>query len=396
MKIDRGALIFGGAIAAIIVIIAGAVWVISLFQSPRDVAQTETKQDLFSSLFPFDTIVRTFTGQTKPEEQEPTTGIVPRLRAVSAGPISGFSFLSDGAIRYGETETGHLFETKPESLETLRISNTTIPAVRNIVWLSDTAFILQYLDGEGRMRHLSANLATSTADQAVLGRFVSGATTVARGDTPNDVFAMNVTDSGTTIERVSLTKNDRRTVFSSGLRSWEFFPRQKNIFIATAPSFATGYLYVLRPDDVPEKILEADGLAVLISPNGRYVAYNATIDNVRAFFVFDRGTGSTYRSSITTLVDKCAWYPDGSLLLFCGVVDSPNISLENWYMGLAATNDSAWIIDPERGTGTFLVDLDKEAGVPIDVLNPEVSPDGKYAVFRNKNDLSLWSLDLTK
>jgi hypothetical protein len=63
-------------------------------------------------------------------------------------------------------------------------------------------------------------------------------------------------------------------------------------------------------------------------------------------------------------------------------------------MGLRSFTDDVWIIDPIKETATFVRSLEGEAGRPIDIIDPQVSPDGRYFLFKNKNDLSLWSLDL--
>jgi hypothetical protein len=69
---------------------------------------------------------------------------------------------------------------------------------------------------------------------------------------------------------------------------------------------------------------------------------------------------------------------------------------DDWLLGRISFSDSVWIIRPIENTAHSLGYLQEIANTPIDVLNPTISVDGNFALFINKNDLSVWSLDLNR
>jgi hypothetical protein len=397
MKINRAALIFGGIIAAAILLIAGGIWFYSLFTAPASPAGV--KPNFFSSLFPF--------GQSAPGTQTNTgggdaggpTGPAPSLREVSHAPVAGAHFQNNGTLRFMEKETGHVYETRPESLATTRISNTTIPGIQRVVWLGDSAFILQYLDGVGGIRNYFATLASSTPDQALIGRFLSNFTDALPSFDEKHMTVGVRSASGIAVLTSDTEEKTKKTLFVSPLRSWTIIPNGERLFIESAPSEQVGFLYQINTEDLSlKKILgNIQGLMALPHPSGAYIAYSSTNPSGASLFIFDTKKNTATASPIATLAEKCAWFPAETPLLICGVPSSlAGASPDAWFMGVQSFSDSVWIIDPVRGTGQIIRDLAKEAGRPIDVINPSVSPNGAYLVFTNKNDLSLWTVSLAQ
>jgi hypothetical protein len=293
---------------------------------------------------------------------------------------------------YGERETGHIFRTTTDSLVTTRLTNTTLPAITRFIWTADDTVVLEYSGANEAPRDYIARISTTTPDQALLGHFITGVTGVLPGPDANHILETVKGDSGFRVLSAALAGGSVTQLFSSPLKSWKILTSASSTFAETAPASVAGYLYRLDGKGGMTKVVgPLNGLMALPDPTGTYVAYSDTnklaARNVR--------TGATYTSPIATYAEKCAWAPGATPLLFCGVSvggDAP--SIEQWYLGLKAANDNAWLIDLSAGTATSLKELAPNANEPIDILSPAVSPNGQYAVFLNKTDLSLWSLKL--
>lgn len=399
MKIDNRALIFGGILVAVVLVVGAGVWAINFFGAQSGTNGERTPVDFFAALFPFGQNTGDRNNQSGSENGAITPGgAAPSLREISHVPVGGAHFKSDGIVRYVESETGHIFETAPKSLSVTRISNTTIPRIQNAVWFGDRSFILQYLDESNEIKNYLASLASSTPDQALIGDFVTG-TTGAFSVGNDEMFYESLrSDSGLVVYQVDTKKKTREAVFISPIRSWGFLPTTGGLFVESAPSSGIGYLYQLQADQSLKKIVgNISGLMAVPNATGTYVAFSTTNAAGTSLYVINTETSIVSRSPVSTLAEKCAWVPGKAVLLFCGVpAKIAGVSVESWLMGTQSLSDDAWLIDPIRGSAQILRSLEKETGRAIDIENPQVSPDGAYALFMNKNDLSLWSLSLSE
>ncbi len=390
MKIDRQALIFAVIVLAIIAIVAGLLWFASLFESSGEGAQSPS-ESFFSSLFPFGTTPRPTPEQEQDGDPE-NDGPTPALRQVTAKPTSGFTFREGRVLRYIERETGHVFDTPYDSFKTTRVSNTTIPGAFSIVWLANNSFVMQYAGVGGEVRNFLATLASSTPDQSLTGRFLDEAEEIHASAKEGEILRVQKTGRGTLIDRVNIESGASETIFSSSLRSWRTVSTDNALYVLTAASSVDGFLYKVGPEQELERVLGSTrGLSALPHPEGRYIAYSSG-NNLA---VFDTEESRSYPTQVDAIADKCAWFRGTTPLLFCGVSAGVTLtSPEGWYMGVQNFSDRAWVINPMRGTATLVSNLDLDAGRTIDMWRPSVSPDGSYAAFMDKGDLSLWLLKL--
>lgn len=395
MKISRGALIFGSIVLAIAVVVGGLVWFSSLFTAPTG-GGASPAQDFFSALFPFGTTTRPTNGQGGAGGASGETGPVPDLRKVSAGPIGGFHFMSDGTLLYGERDTGHIYRTTTDSLVETRLTNTTIPGIHGFVWLTDDSVALEYADTGGAVRDYFAAISTTTPDQALVGHFLPPASGVLPGVDAKSYVSYAKSGSGITVSSAHFDGTASATLFNSPLKSWTPLPTAGGLYMETAPSSVPGFLYKVGANGALSKIFgNVTGLMTTPDSSGRYIAYSYSQNGALRLAVLDTKANSFYGSPVSTFAEKCAWSIVGSPFLFCGVpAEGSSYSIEQWYAGLAASSDDAVLIDPLAGTATVVKQLAPNANQPIDMYQPAVSPDGSYAAFLNKTDLSLWLLKL--
>ncbi|MBY0539573.1 hypothetical protein K2P56_04045 [Patescibacteria group bacterium] len=394
MKINRGAIIFIVVLGGIALIIVGVIAFSNLLKQPST-GTGGGVADLFSSLFPF--------GQSasRPSENGAETntpedlGPVPTLREVSRGPVAGFR-VSNAGILYVEQNTGHIFQTPTESLAVTRRANTTFPGLERAVWLSDSAVIFQNIDTE-KTENFLVSFATTSVDQQVSSRPLSSFNSVVAE--PNlQLMVLTQRAGGTRISVSSYDETRKDTVFTSPMLSWRAFPAGDDVLVETTPSDGLGFLYRILGGGELEKIVgSVPGLMAVPRADGAYIAVSSVSGTSARLSFIDKDGIFAGASPIATFAEKCGWFPGNEPAVACGVPESvAGASIDSWYMGLQTFSDTVWIIRPSSETGTFIKNLETEAGRPIDVIDPHVSPDGRYFIFKNKNDLSLWSLDLTR
>ncbi len=386
---------FTVALVFLVIITLVGVGALALFGNQSETAENE-EGGIFSSLFPFLTNPITgLNGSDTPAIVE-ESGPVPILRLVSEKPVAGASFTSSGAIRYVERETGHIYETPADSLTTVRISNTTIPGIQEVVFVDDGRIILRYLDGEN-VESFSGFLASSTPDQGLTGQFLEPANHILRAS-ENNILIYTKTLSGSRIDSAQPDGTAPRTIFSSPIHSWIPSIAGGEIFLTVAPTgLAPGYMYKLVGGKLEKIFGGMLGLMTLPSPGGRYVAFSASGSDRGIFGVYDRSTGEAIPLPAGTFAPKCAWLTSEEPVLLCGVPSSIDMALspDNWLMGEVGLTDRLWLLYPESRTAQILSNVSEEARTPIDVINPTVSPSGAYVLFTNKHDSSLWSLTLS-
>lgn len=392
MKINKGAIIFAVVLGGIALLIAGAIGLSSLVT--QNASGGDSGQDLFSSLFPFGQgTTRTPTGGATNEDGVPS-GPVPVLREISREPVAGFSIIS-GGVQFAERDTGHIVRAIFDTLETKRLTNSTIPGIERAIWLSDNNVIFQRATTDDEIQNVLISYSTTTVDQSATTRTLSNFTSATPVPGKNRLILSARTGGTTVLSTTDFNEGVKKTLFSSPLRSWRVFPAGEATFIQTAPSDDFGFLYRVLSDGGLERLLgNTRGLLVSAREDGDYFAISSVTENsVRLSFIDGSGKAAG-ESPLATFAEKCAWFR-GAPRIACGIPQSlEGSSVEAWLMGLQSFNDSIWVISPEDGTATFVRNLESEAGRPIDVIDPKVSPDGRYLIFKNKNDLSLWSLDL--
>lgn len=396
MKLNT-ALIFVVILVAITAVIGAGAYVVNLFSSPQDTPAEKTSTDFFSALFPFGN------GGSEPETRRDDqiagddSRPVPQLRRVSENRAAGGILTDDGKIRFVEKETGYVYETDINSYTTVRLSNTTMPGIQEAVWVDGERVILRMLNENDAIQNILGTIRGTTTEQSLTARGLPGFSRIALSKGGKSALTVTENLSGSRVELVTFDGAvSSRVLLSSPVRSW--VPRfgGTDLFLQTAASeFADGFLYKLEGQTLTKVTGGSPGLTAKVSPSGRYVLYGSVADGAPYLFVLDRSTGESYEMPTAAMPEKCAWFPEEESLIFCGVSNFiPDRMPDAWFAGAVALEDSAWVIDPIRRVGSLVLNLSEQAGTAVDMTNPTVNTEGTHALFTNKNDSSLWVLDL--
>jgi len=345
---------------------------------------------------------------TKPVSSGEETGAteeskeVPVIRQVSEQPVAGFTIIekknASSTIRYIEQATGHIFDASVRSNLIERVSNTTIPGVREAFFGStgDT-LIIRYLrdDGEtiasftGKIKR-----ATTTEVGELTGEFLQDSIeTVAQNQIGTKLFYLTSGNNGATGFTSNVDGTKPVKIFSSPLREWlATWLNDTDILLSTKASGSSlGVIQVLSTKSGEIQNITS-GNGVTATGKSNIVIYKT---NNGAMGSFDLRNGSEKILSVPTLPEKCALTAEKNPILLCGV---PKGSISGnypdiWYQGLVNFSDDLWNMDLKSEEARLVIDFEN-AGKRFDITSPKITSDGAYFCFINKIDGTLWSVKL--
>lgn len=347
--------------------------------------------------------------EEKPKNIEPedlsasTTAAARRAQASrnAAPKIIGYKTV----IRYMERGTGHIYETASNTLAVSRISNFTEPKIyeayfvgkgdnlilRNLIGTSDMidtryATLITATTTEGEQKKLETKSLPVNINQIAISpsktKLFSLSNDITRGILSN-------IDGGSSLG-----------IFDSPYTEWlASWPEEKTILLTTkASGFAPGFAYFLNTQTKELKRILGNiyGLTTLASPNLGTVIYNESAGGVFTLNALNIASGDRYELPIRTMSEKCIWAKTERNAIYCAVPENISFSAypDVWYQGQIGFADSIWKYNLETGESREVINIQNEFGAAIDAVNLSISSADDYLIFTNKNDLSLWGLQM--
>lgn len=357
-----------------------------------------------------------------PEETEPIQTNIPRLQQLSTEPVAGAvasSTMNGAIVRYTDRGTGHVHEssigllTNPET-----ISNTTIPKIYEALWNNTgDSVLLRYPNDNGAIRTFSANvievisntpISTSTATSNKTSHEIKGVYltsnihSVALSPKTDRMFYLTTNNSGSVGYIATLNESSRTQLFNSPLKDWQIeWPEESVIALTTKPTDAgTGYLYFMdAKTGNQEKIISGvRGLTTRTNKNAEKVIYSSSVGDGIRTYIHDVKSDLTREASFITLPEKCVWGNLNERDLYCAVpIEIPSGSYPDvWYQGKVSFVDQIWYINTDTNEARLLANLYNESGKAIDAVDLKLDNREDYLIFTNKNDLTLWSLEIAE
>ncbi|MEX0932422.1 MAG: hypothetical protein WDZ61_00815 [Parcubacteria group bacterium] len=331
---------------------------------------------------------------------------VESLFQVASSPVAGAVLIGQGAsttVRYVDRATGHIYDTDLATLDTRKVTNTTLPKIYEAVFSSDgNRVIYRSLDERGGLENLAITL--TPPDSPSIDTLYTSSATVLRGDiqepiagTGNNLFYIQEDTSSvvtSTFEGTGL-----RTILSSPFTAWRLNLFGNSLVAWTkASSNVPGYAYSLNTStgSLNKLLGPLNGLTVLPNPRGERVISSYNDSGVLRLVVKNIQSEAVYELSPSTLAEKCVWGRATIALVICGVPTNGvgGGEPDNWYKGITHFSDRIWKFDTDT-TETIIESEPKSVyGVDIDATNLLLSQDDGYLIFINRNDLSLWALKL--
>jgi len=369
-------------------------------------------------------------------EEEVRVGARAELKQLTAitVPISGAiatTTRSGLSVRYIERETGNVYDVSPDGARRERVTNTTVPAVREAFFNKNgTALLLRYLNDNDVIRTFAARVTLpgekidakslevsaggerdaeekAAAPQVgdVSGELVGGfldddISFVAPSPDNTEIFYVSPLGSGIIGTTATFLNENRDQMFDSTFIEWlPQWPKDDTIALTTkASAFAEGFLYFLDSDGgALRKVLgEVFGLTTLTNPSAERVAFSASAEGSFDLYIFDIAKRQSEKLSVTTLPEKCVWSKINTTILYCGIPSTlpKGPYPDMWYQGLLSFSDTLWRIDTETSAVKLLAVPQTIARENIDVTNPFLDASETYLFFTNKTDSTFWSLKI--
>ncbi len=355
------------------------------------------------------------------------TNPVPILRLLSNTPVGGYGINTVGTttfVRWIDRGRGNIYEVVENSFNLTTISNTLLPRVINSMWnASLTTFIGPTLQNNNENPTYIYAALTSTAPNKGIA-LAATSTRTQQTVTPYELRGKNL--PGGTLEYAVSPQKDR--VFTlvkngdnsigyvanmDGTKATQLFTTpltqlnvewpSENIIALTNKGTADrpGYLYFVNPKTgVWKKVLgPVNGLSTKVSHDGKNVFLSVTgTGNDVVSGIYNVGTGVATDVLVRTLAEKCTWGNFYTTMVYCAVPFQVvgGVYPDDWYKGTLSTADKIWQVNAVTGETKLINQVIGKADRVINAFNLNTDNKDGYLIFENKNDLSLWSLDLVR
>ena len=338
-----------------------------------------------------------------------------KLSQVYKNPTSGAVFLKNkenqNILRFVDRAVGNVYEYIPETQTSVnRVTNTTIPKIQETIWSSTgSKLILRYLENDtdtitSFAGKIEADTSSSSTDSIgkISGSFLtSNIGQLVSNPKGDKIFSLvDKSDrSGTYGFTSNFDGTNKKNIFDSSILYWNISWPKENIITFTTKSNSKdiGLLYFFNTQTYSmDRILgNIIGLSTVVNNTADLVAYSYSSNSSFALDVYDVKNKISKNFKISTLADKCIWGSNNIKILYCAIPQSITEGdyPEVWYQGLTSFSDNIWELDIEKGTMTVLYESVTD-GSTFDAINLNISSDDQYLSFSNKNDLSLWLLEL--
>lgn len=307
------------------------------------------------------------------------------------------------SARLVDKENGNIFDVILDSGDQYQVTNTTIPRVHEaLITNNGKNVLLRYLKEDeltiasfyGRIpeQKLGDDISEAPLPGTLLEDDIED---VALSPDTTELYLQTAIGGNSTGVIRNIDTKKQSVVWQNPYSEWVAQWVNKNLMILTtkASGYVPGFVYSLNTvSGLFEKVFGGiGGLTTNTSPDGTQILFSGAGNQINTSFynIKDR---KAFDVSIDTLAEKCVWLPT-NISVLCAVPKyiPEGVFPDNWYQGLVSFDDSFWQIDSNR-----LLD-DEEIFDPsdytteiIDAINLSISPDGKYLLFKNKLDDSLW------
>lgn len=324
----------------------------------------------------------------------------------SGQEISTQSRATTTYLFFVEKSSGNVYKKDLSTNKVFRVTNTTIPAVQDAVFLKGGELVL---------------MQTYNKESRKLETFVADVPPVASVDSPmslgnpsylqdnvisfapsfdfTTLYYLVPNEKGSSLYRYT---KERGSVFveSVPLKDITLSVTNKDVYVVSKPSaFVPGYVFKTSPFVVVYG--GKTGFSLTPAPTNAISLVSMWSNSGLFSYVhnFTNGGDSTLKNRF--LAEKCAW-SNTSTLLFCAGDPDTYINQdglpEMWYLGDISFKDTLYIITGVSGvfSDSELLNISDEGGESLDVIKPSFDTLSYYFSFINKKDGALWLLDVTR
>lgn len=353
---------------------------------------------------------------------------IPALRLLSNVPVAGYAASTTGnsrtpvassttVIRWLDRGRGNVYEARGNTLDIQTISNTVVPKMYESVWNKNLTSLFAFnvtgdnvvggIWGELRARTLPKTSTSSPQSDTLTpyelrGRNIPDHLLAYAVSPKKDRVFMLIEENGAGAGYIfKFDGSSPIPLFSTPVTQVNAeWPEDNTIALTTkGAADERGFLYFVNAKTGEwRKILgPLPGLSTKVSSNAKMVflsAAGSSKNMISSIYDIDKKKGND--AVIRTLADKCVWGNFYKQLLYCAVPAQPTPGNypDDWYRGTISFVDKIWQIDASTGEVHLISSIVDTSDRVIDAFNLGLDEKDDFLIFMNKNDLSLWSLDL--
>lgn len=345
------------------------------------------------------------------------------FRAVTKVPVIGAvvfdRFIEDSTtpvIRFTSISDGHIYET-PLMVKGLedKLSDFNTFLIGEVEWSQGgTATVVRYLDSTERItttylgRFTRGNITENTLEHSsekpdfTFRHLDENIRDLSFSPDGTKVFYLVESEKGLIGYIESIETGTKAEVWTSMLTDVSVnWGSNSTVLLYTNPSsVAKGAVWSINSKTYSTKVLLADeyALSAKINEQGTKLLYSVIEKNGNIFSlrILDLETDTVTVLPFETVAEKCIWGKGDSEYIYCAVPKQPKSGdfLEDWYMGIAHTDDTVFRINTNSGNAIFLLDPKEKTKLDFDIVNLQLSPNEDYLLFISQKNNALWSLKL--
>jgi hypothetical protein len=336
---------------------------------------------------------------------------LPKLRQISKTPVAGFfasSTASTSIVRYMDRGTGHLYEADDTSNDIRTLSNTTLPKIYEAYGNKNgNGIIIRYLKDDNETvsnfytELRSTGTSTSQTPYELKGKYLSPEISqLVVSPSGDKVFTWNIENGSGQGYISGLDEKGKTKIYSSPLTQVNVdWPETNTIVLSTkASSIASGYIYSIntKTGDLSTIIGNYRGLSGKMNRDGSKILVSAIVNSNIVTSIRNIKDSINNDLLFKTLSEKCVWSNVVKTDLYCAVPSQIPTGAypDDWYRGRVSFIDQIWHVDTKTGETHQLANLLELSNSRIDAINLTLDPKENTLYFINKEDLSLWALDL--
>lgn len=335
-------------------------------------------------------------------------------------PVAGYGFYknnNDNILVFVDSDTGFLYQknlSNPTSTP-VQITNSSYPNVREAYFLNiagQNKIILQY-SANNTIKSILANVPDYYTIPNALENIISLENKITNISVSSDFSkaAYVVTKNKIINNKKDLfsdwyliNNNGLNKIYTSELSSWKLQVINSGDIYAynddTAIEKSNLYKLNNNTNSLKEIYAGHTGSSYLVNSNS--VLTSAFTNSGLKIYSDQNFYGNTFSDNnlsnlnFKTLVNKCFL---GDLII-CSVpkeIKNYDTGLPDaWYQGLTSWQDNLYVVNSDYTSGQMLFDLNIDGGVTdsFDLKNIQVTKNQNHVLFTNKNDGSLWSINI--
>ncbi len=296
---------------------------------------------------------------------------------------------TENSILFMDKETGNIYKTLYPSLETIRLTNTTLQNI-SFAAFSKNADFVSVLKGSGPYYKLISSRLGSEPDSSFSESEVDNNVVNLISSKIENIFYYLKSEENNTTSINSFSPSLGKISRLGEVRFSDIFisgEDKQNIYISSKPSSNIKQLTVIlsKKNNTFNYVNGANNNKYgsddsIIKENSGLVSVSAVDNNKNSNF------------TLKSFADKCSNLR--GIYLVCGVDDTASDEFrisDYWYSGKISFTDSLSFLKISDGETTF-IPVSLISGEPLDTYNLNSADD--FLTFQNKSDDSLWLVDL--